>query len=67
MVSNSDSARTFSARLEQLDNRAASDYVKRVGANLAAQFPGWKYQVRPAIPFGSRVNRKVGRDGQLGV
>jgi beta-barrel assembly-enhancing protease len=29
-----------------LDNAAVSDYVKRVGANLAAQFPGgWTYQI----------------------
>ena len=28
-----------------LDNAAARDYVKRVGANLAAQFPGWTYQI----------------------
>jgi len=29
-----------------LDNAAVSDYVKRVGANLATQFPGgWTYQI----------------------
>jgi len=28
-----------------LDNAAVSDYVKRVGANLATQFPGWTCRI----------------------
>jgi len=35
----------YRRRTTPLDNAAVSDYVKRVGANLAAQFPGWTYQI----------------------
>jgi predicted Zn-dependent protease len=36
----------FRQKTTPLNNAAASDYVKRVGADLAAQFPGgWTYQI----------------------
>jgi beta-barrel assembly-enhancing protease len=38
-------AADYRQKTTPLDNGAASDYVKRVGAKLAAQFPGWKYQI----------------------
>lgn len=30
-----------------LDNPAVRDYVRRLGARLAAQFPGWQFQIEP--------------------
>lgn len=39
-------AQEFRRNTAPLDNTAVADYVKRVGANLAAQLPGgWTYQI----------------------
>jgi predicted Zn-dependent protease len=38
-------AAEYRQKTTPLDDAAARDYVKRVGANLAAQFPGWTYQL----------------------
>jgi predicted Zn-dependent protease len=38
-------AAQYRQKTTPLDIAAARDYVKGVGANLAAQFPGWNYQI----------------------
>ena len=38
-------AADYRQKTTPLDHAAARDYVKRVGANLAAQFPGWNYRI----------------------